>query len=156
MENLDFRSVQSKEIVIKPYHEEWREGVIALWERSVRATHDFLVPSDIDYFKGIVKGIDFKAFEVFCSFSGSQLTGFAGLSGNKIEMLFIDPDYIGKGFGKALLQFALEEFNATEVDVNEGNVKAVDFYKKFGFSVYERMPRDSEGKDYPILKMKLK
>jgi putative acetyltransferase len=145
-----------KDVVIKPYHEELREDVIALWEKSVRATHDFLIPEDIDYFKQIVKGIDFKAFEVFCSFSGKQLTGFAGLSGNKIEMLFIDPAYIGKGYGKALLQFAMDEFNATEVDVNEGNKKAVDFYTKFGFIAYERMPKDSEGKDYPILKMKLK
>jgi len=43
---------------IIPYREEFREPLTAAWERSVRATHGFLLPEDIDYFKEIVRGIE--------------------------------------------------------------------------------------------------
>lgn len=70
-------------------------------------------------------------------------------------MLFIDADFIGRGFGKKLMLFALNELRANKVDVNEQNTKAVKFYSKFGFVTYARTEKDPEGKDYPILKMKL-
>jgi putative acetyltransferase len=53
------------------------------------------------------------------------------------------------------MDFALSELKATMVDVNEENLNAVQFYKKFGFQVYDKIEEDPEGKDYPILKMKL-
>lgn len=69
-------------------------------------------------------------------------------------MLFVDPAYIGKGVGKFLMTFAMDELDATTLDVNEPNVVAVDFYSRLGFVVYERSATDSEGKAYPVLKMK--
>ncbi|RDV12574.1 GNAT family N-acetyltransferase [Pontibacter diazotrophicus] len=44
---------------------------------------------------------------------------------------------------------------AMEVDVNEQNTKAVEFYQKLGFETYERTAQDDQGKDYPLLRMKL-
>ncbi|MBK6266188.1 GNAT family N-acetyltransferase [Marivirga sp. S37H4] len=140
---------------IQKYREEHRNSLVEVWEKSVRATHHFLKPSDIDYFKGIVKDIDFQSFQVYCSFHEEKLNGFIGVAENKIEMLFIDPHFFGKGWGKTLLKFGLEKLNATEVDVNEDNGKAVEFYSKFGFITYDRTEKDSQGKDFPILKMKL-
>jgi putative acetyltransferase len=84
-----------------------------------------------------------------------RLAGFIGALGNKIEIFFLDPEFIGQGLGKLLMNFAITELKATEVDVNEDNKNAVQFYMKFGFVAYERSAKDSEGKDYPILKMRL-
>ena len=44
---------------------------------------------------------------------------------------------------------------AKQMDVNEQNTKAVEFYRKFGFETYERTEKDDEGKGYPLLRMKL-
>ncbi|MBM9501665.1 GNAT family N-acetyltransferase [Leptospira sp. 201903071] len=144
------------EIKIKPYEEKFREPMILLWERSVRATHDFVSLEDIEYFKSLVKNIDFSSFRVHCCFQEDQsLSGFIGVSENKIEMLFLEPKYIGKGIGKSLIEFAIEELAVTEVEVNEQNLNAVRFYSKFGFRTYDRTELDGEGKNYPILKMKL-
>lgn len=102
----------------------------------------------------MVSSIDFH--KVYCAVTDDQkLAGFIGVAGNKVEMLFLDPDFIGQGIGKLLIAFAIDELKATEVDVNEENTNAVRFYNKFGFATYERTPKDSEGKDYPILKMRL-
>ena len=70
-------------------------------------------------------------------------------------MLFLRPECIGNGIGKALTELAIKELNVTEVDVNEGNESAVKFYQRFGFEQYDRTPVDSTGKPYPILMMRL-
>jgi len=71
-------------------------------------------------------------------------------------MLFLDPKYFGQGFGKMLMDFALSELAVDKVDVNEQNINAVNFYKKFGFGIVERTEKDDQGRDYPLLRMKLK
>lgn len=83
------------------------------------------------------------------------MLGFIGTSEKKIEMLFLDPDYFGQGLGQKLLNFAVNKLNAEKVDVNEQNAKALHFYKKFGFEVFERTNEDDQGKNYPLLRMRL-
>lgn len=141
---------------IEKYNDSFRSQIIEIWEASVRATHHFLQASDIDFYKTFMQEIDFNAFEVFCSLSENQeITGFLGVANNKLEMLFLKPEFIGKGIGKAMMDFVLNELNVTEVDVNEDNTNAVEFYKKFGFKVYDCTSLDSTDKPYPILKMNL-
>lgn len=130
--------------------------MISLWERSVRATHDFLTSSDIDGLVPLVQGIDFNAFGVYCAFDENHnMVGILGVADHKLEMLFLEPKEIGKGIGRRLMDFALKDLAVDKVDVNEGNTKAVAFYRKFGFEVYDRTPLDDHGKPYPILKMRL-
>lgn len=141
---------------IVKYSDEFRSELIDLWEASVRATHDFLEPADIDFFKTLVQGIDFNSFDVYCAFDDSnRMVGILGVADGKLEMLFLLPDQIGKGVGKLLMQFVLNTLGVTKVDVNEGNTNAIGFYKRFGFQVYDRTPLDDHGKPYPILKMRL-
>ena len=140
---------------IKPYNDQLRDDLIFVWERSVRATHTFLKREDIAFYKSIVETIDFNQLSVYCAqASDDELIGFIGVADGKVEMLFLHPSYIGQGIGTLLMEFAIDKLGATFVDVNEGNRHAVEFYKKFGFEVYDRMEKDSEGKDYPILKMR--
>ncbi len=100
--------------------------------------------------------IDFNSFEVYCLVQNSEVAGFLGVAEQKVEMLFLSPGQIGKGFGKKLMDFAITDLKANKVDVNEQNTKAVEFYKKFGFETYERTDKDDQGKDYPLLRLKLK
>lgn len=53
------------------------------------------------------------------------------------------------------MEYAIQNLNASKVDVNEQNTQAVEFYKQVGFEVVGRTDKDSEGSDYPILKMEL-
>lgn len=141
--------------IIERYDNRYRGQVLMVWEASVRATHHFLEPTDIAFYKAIVETIDFSQFDVRLALSGDKVLGFLGVAENKLEMLFLDPTCIGKGVGKALTRFAIDKLNVTEVDVNEGNSNAVQFYRHFGFEVYDRTPVDSTGKPYPLLLMRL-
>ncbi|MPN09139.1 putative N-acetyltransferase YjaB [bioreactor metagenome] len=80
-----------------------------------------------------------------------KLIGFAGVSNNKLEALFILSDYIGKGAGSMLLDYVVSKMEITQVDVNEQNSNALDFYLKKGFIVKGRSETDSLGLPYPIL-----
>lgn len=137
------------------YSDNWRVQLLTLWEESVLATHNFIQPADFLSIKAIVQTINFNDFEVYCLVEDSVLLGFVGVLDQKIKMLFLSPDQLGKGFGKKLLQFALHELKAYKVDVNEQNQKAVEFYLHFGFKTYERTDKDDQRNDYPLLRMKL-
>ena len=56
---------------------------------------------------------------------------------NKIEAVYISPDYQGLGLGKIMYEKAYELLNpknSTTLDVFSLNSKAINFYKKLGFS----------------------
>jgi putative acetyltransferase len=141
---------------LKPYENSFRNEMIEVWESSVRATHLFLSEADIEFYKSLVKDINFNELEVYCAFSDeNQLIGFMGIAEQKLEMLFLKPDYIGKGLGKSMTKYAIEQLKVNEVDVNEDNTGAVGFYQNLGFVQYDRTPLDGCNKPYPILKMRL-
>jgi len=81
------------------------------------------------------------------------ITGFLGVTEQKIEMLFIHPDKRGQGIGNLLNQFAVEQLHTHKVDVNEQNEEAVGFYKKLGYEIVGRTEVDGLGKPFPILQM---
>lgn len=147
-------SLYAKDAVVKVRSADYDE-VTAVWEASVRATHHFLEEKDIQYFKPLVRNEYLKLVDLFCTRDEQgKITGFIGVAGNKIEMLFIHPDVRGKGAGKKLLSYALNTLGADEVDVNEQNEQAVGFYLHAGFAVAGRSERDGMGKPFPLLHLK--
>lgn len=147
MSNQNFR--------IEAYTDSDREQVLNAWEKSVLATHDFLKPTDFEEIKVLVQTINFNLVDVYCVKQNNRVAGFMGGAENKIEMLFISPEYIGIGLGRKLTTFAITKLKADKVDVNEQNKNAVKFYEKLGFKTYERTDKDDQGKEYPLLRMKL-
>ena len=138
------------------YKKEYKE-VVELWEASVRATHDFLKEEDIEYFKPLILNTYLDAVELKCFRNNDKkIIGFLGVAEQNLEMLFIHPDFRGKGIGKTLLDYSIENLKVTKVDVNEQNEQAVGFYKHYGFETTNRSELDSSGKPYPTLHMELK
>jgi len=131
--------------------------LVQIWEDSVRATHDFLPDSYIDMLKNLVLSRYLDAVMLICTKDVRQhITGFAGVSAGKVEMLFIDPRYRGQGLGRQLLGYAIEHMNADELDVNEQNPQALGFYLKQGFEVIGRTEHDGLGQPYPLLHLRLR
>ena len=132
---------------------EYRE-VVDLWEASVRATHHFLKEEDIAYFKPLILNTYLDAVELKCIKVNEKIVGFLGVAEQKLEMLFIHPEYRGKKVGKTLLEYSIDKLNVDKVDVNEQNEQAVGFYNHLGFKIIKRSELDAAGKPYPILHMK--
>jgi putative acetyltransferase len=139
---------------IKHYSPRDKDHVIVVWENSVLATHPFLERDDFVTIKKMLYNLDFEELRTFCLMSEEGMAGFICIYEVKVEMLFLDPRYIGQGLGTRLMNFAISNFNVTLVDVNEQNSDARKFYEKFGFETFARTEKDGQGKNYPLLKMK--
>jgi putative acetyltransferase len=129
-------------------------AIIELWELSVRASHLFLPEDYLQRIKNLLPSIlpSVKLF-VHLDIDTETITGFLGVTEQKIEMLFIHPDKRGQGIGSLLNQFAVEQLHTHKVDVNEQNEEAVAFYKKLGYEIVGRTEVDGLGKPFPILQM---
>jgi len=137
-------------------HEAEFDRIIEVWESSVRATHDFLQEADIAAMRPQIRHNYLQAVKlrVFKD-ADSVIQGFVGVSEGNVEMLFVTPEAHGNGIGKALLQYAVKQMNATKLDVNEQNPQALAFYHKQGFSVVSRSSHDGQGNPFPLLHMQL-
>ena len=123
----------------------------AIWESSVRATHDFITDEDFEHYKRHLVSY-FEAVNLFIAKTiEGESVGFIGIAGSSIEQLFVGACFRGMGVGTLLLQFAIKEHGADHVDVNEQNRQAVGFYLHSGFVTHSCSEVDSEGKPYPLL-----
>lgn len=130
------------------------QRLIEIWESAVLHTHDFLKAEDFLYYKTHMP-VYFEQVQLSGYEENGLLLGFMGISGENLEMLFVHNDFRGRGIGKQLVSYGIEQLKVGRVDVNEQNIQALGFYEHIGFKVLERTETDGAGKAYPILKMGL-
>ena len=127
-----------------------------IWEASVRSSHHFLTENDIAFYKPLVINRYLPAFELYVMRENGKIAAFIGLAGGNIEMLFVRPDKQGRGYGTALVDYAIKSKGVRTVDVNEQNETALRFYLAKGFTVTARDETDAQGKAFPILHMEMR
>lgn len=132
------------------------EALLRVWETSVRATHLFLSGSEIlnikKYVPEALRGVEHLI--VADDESGSPVA-FMGVENGSVEMLFIQAEERGKGFGRQLMEKGIRDYSVNRLAVNEQNPQAKGFYEHMGFQVYRRTELDEQGNPYPLLYMKL-
>ncbi|ANZ33841.1 GNAT family N-acetyltransferase [Staphylococcus carnosus] len=125
-----------------------------IWEQSVTATHDFLKEKDRLELKIEIPNY-FKMVEAYLWFDGQEVVGFSGTNDQNLEMLFIKPEFFNNGYGTEIIRYLIQENKIQYVDVNKDNRTALNFYIKNGFKIYSESQKDDQGRDYPILHLKL-
>ena len=134
-----------------------REVLLDVWLRSVRTTHKFV--SEEDFQAMIPQVRDYLAsgepeFWILCDDSGA-IMGFMGMSGSKMESLFLAPEFHRRGAGRRLVRHAQALHGELTVDVNEQHESARRFYEGCGFIVEGRSELDDAGRPFPLLHMRL-
>lgn len=138
-------------ILIRPVLKSEQPIILELWLRSVTATHDFLTADDCRQLYQQLRDQWLDAVEIWVLEDSAQIVGFIGFDENRIEMLFIDPSFFGKGYGRQLIDFAKQRATELFLDVNEQNPNALAFYLKQGFEIIGRSETDSQGNPFPLL-----
>jgi len=131
--------------------------LLELWERSVRATHEFLHDGDIDRLRPLVRELlDGDVMDIWVLVDRDDVPiGFLGLERDEISALFLEPRYRGQGGGRRLVEHAQAlRGGALTVDVNEQNDAARRFYEALGFVQVGRSPLDDHGLPYPLLHLR--
>ncbi|SFB03189.1 putative acetyltransferase [Cohnella sp. OV330] len=142
---------------VVPYHDNYQLEVLDIWYRAVKLTHTFLTDEDITFYHRMLRNGALNQVEIWLELSdNNEPSGFIGLDGTKIEMLFVDPKYHRTGVGSRLINHAQSIKGCRlEVDVNEQNENAYAFYKQLGFVQIGRSELDSSGRPFPLLHLAL-
>ena len=128
--------------------------LLAVWERSVRATHTFLTAEEIARIREYVPSALAQVLVLVVLTDHGVPVAFMGIAGDKLEMLFVAPESRGQGLGRRLIRYGIDHYALREVSVNEQNPQAVGFYAHMGFQTYRRTERDEQGGPYPLLYMR--
>ncbi|MFT0846321.1 acetyltransferase [Actinomycetaceae bacterium L2_0104] len=127
--------------------------LVEVWRSAVDATHGFLAKEHRDAIESQLASDYLPQVDLYVAELGGVPIGFAGVSHEKLEMLFVDALQRGQGIGSLLLSFVVAEGRVTAVDVNEQNTQAIGFYRRRGFAVVGRSALDDQGRPYPLLHM---
>lgn len=130
-------------------------ALLNVWEASVRATHHFLSDAEVNQIKEYVpQALNGIKHLIIAESEFGEPIAFMGTEKRRLEMLFLLPTERGKGIGKQLIEYGIQNYGIHEVTVNEQNSQAVGFYEHLGFVTYKRTDCDEEGNPYPLLYMK--
>jgi putative acetyltransferase len=127
-------------------------SLFRIWRDAVEATHGFLSAEDLEFFTGLVRDryLPAASFTVAVDEEDRPIA-FLGMTGAKIDSLFVAPERHGRGIGRCLLDHVRQAHPKLGVDVNEQNEAAVAFYERMGFRRVGRSELDDSGRTYPIL-----
>lgn len=130
------------------------QKLVEVWEKSVRETHLFLSDQEIKAIKTYVpEALNNVARLLIAENEMGVPIAFMGVEDGILEMLFITPEERGKGLGKRLIHYGIENYGVERLAVNEQNPQAKGFYEHMGFRVYKRTDLDEQGNPYPLLYM---
>lgn len=139
-------------MILKAFQPNDTSLVMQVWLRSVTATHDFLTKRDIDFYYHEIEQQYLAALEIYVAINEhGELTGFIGMEGHHIQMLFVDSCYFGCAIGKQLLALAETKKGHLILEVNEQNPHALSFYLSQGFKEIGRSEFDSSGRPFPLI-----
>jgi ribosomal protein S18 acetylase RimI-like enzyme len=125
-------------------HWKYDEALIALWRESLTVT-----PGDIE------------SDVVFCAETGGRIAGFYSVSYSdgrwEVEHLWVRPDSIGRGAGRALFEHLRGEIAARGAKSLriESDPNAEGFYRKMGARRAGEVPSSPAGRMLPVLVLDL-
>ncbi|MFT4510049.1 GNAT family N-acetyltransferase [Caballeronia sp. 15711] len=131
--------------------------LLEIWLRAVRATHAFLREQDVEdlYLQVRDRYLPSVTAWVWEDLDGC-IAGFIGMHKAQVEMLFVDPNRFGQCIGTRLLDHTRKQYANLTVDVNEQNLQAHAFYRRYGFKDVGRSTTDFAGRPFPLVHMALK
>ena len=94
-----------------------------------------------------------KGYEYFIIYHNNQPCGYLCIVPNQVDRkmmiskIYVDADFRGLKLGSKLLDFTIDEakkrvFSCVWLTVNKNNSKSIEWYKKRGFSIKEKIVMD--------------
>ena len=139
-------------VQIRHYKESDLEGVLASWETATRLAHPFMTDEFITQERKNVAEIYLPNTDTWVVELGGNVEGFIALMGNEVGAIFLQPEFHGKGAGKALMDKAQELHGDLEVEVFKDNAIGRNFYSKYGFEHLEEKFHEPTGQQALRLK----
>lgn len=96
---------------------------------------------------------DSEKLENIWVYDDEFVKGFIHIEDSRIQELYVDSFFQNQGIGAALIDYAVQEFDARYLFVLEKNERAIRFYQRHGFSLTDERELEEGTIEY-IVKMK--
>ena len=133
-------------ITIRPYQECDLNDVLSIWEEASKLAHPFLTEAFLVQERHKIPNLYLPNAKTWLAVdNNNRAVGFIALIGNEVGALFVDPEFHGQGFGRALMDTARSIHATLEVDVFKENNIGRDFYHRYGFNVQGEKVHEETG-----------
>lgn len=137
---------------IRQYNTSDLEAVLSSWEAATRLAHPFMTDDFLAQERKNVGEIYMPNTDTWVAELDGNVVGFVALMGNEIGAIFLQPNYHGKGIGKALMDKANELHSSLEVEVFKANAIGRKFYSRYGFEFLDEKHHEPTGQ--PLLRLR--
>ena len=137
---------------IRKYQNSDLDAVLSSWEIATRLAHPFMTDEFIAQERINVAEIYIPNTDTWVVDIDGNVEGFIALIGNEVGAIFLQPEYHGKGVGKALMDKAQELHGDLEVEVFKENSIGRKFYSRYGFKYLEEKLHEPTGRQ--VLRLK--
>jgi putative acetyltransferase len=139
-------------VQIRHYGNADLDAVLSSWEVATRLAHPFMSDEFIAQERKNVAEIYMPNTDTWVAEIDGNVEGFIALMGNEVGAIFLQPEWHGKGIGKALMDKAQELHGDLEVEVFEKNSVGRKFYSRYGFELLEEKLHEPTGQQ--VLRLK--
>jgi putative acetyltransferase len=139
-------------VQIRQYEDSDLEAVLSSWGRATRLAHPFMTEVFLAQEKINTAEIYLPNTDTWVIEIEGEVTGFIALMGNEVGAIFLQPEFHGKGAGKALMDKAQELHGNLEVEVFKENSIGRKFYSQYGFELLEEKLHEPTGQQ--VLRLK--
>ena len=137
---------------IRQYKNSDLDAVLSSWERATRLAHPFMTDEFIARERKNVAEIYLPITDTWVIEFDEEVKGFIALMGNEVGAIFLQPEFHGKGAGKALMDKAQDLHGDLEVEVFKENSIGRKFYSQYGFEFLEQKLHEPTGQQ--VLRLK--
>ena len=132
-------------MTIRPYADEDLSELLDVWYRASLIAHSFLSEEFFKTERRQIAELWLPMAETMVYETDGRVIGFLALMGNEVGGIFVDPDYQGRGIGRALMDAATDSRPFLELDVFEVNSIGRRFYDAYGFEFVDRHVNEATG-----------
>ena len=130
---------------IRPYRPKDVEQILDVWEDASGVGHPFLTESFVADERVRIRDVYLPSAATWVLEERGRVVGFISLIDNEIGALFVEPKSHRRGFGRALMEFAITQRRTLELEVFKDNAGARAFYEGCGFVVASERTHDETG-----------
>lgn len=129
---------EKSSVSLVPYSPEYQEQYKKIYNACYHEMREALDIKPYDFIQDdsfFDEGMD----KVYLLLDNGVIIGSVALLDDELDDLIVNPEYQGKGYGKQILLWTLENINLDRIvlHVAEWNQRAINLYKKTGFEVTE-------------------
>ncbi|MGV3026943.1 N-acetyltransferase family protein [Clostridium thermobutyricum] len=151
-------------MIIRAYKDEDFKEIEELYmDGRMREVNTCGINNIIDFTKDDIKFKKFNNGRNFVVDVDGEIAGFICLNSPEVSLLYIKRNFTGKGIGKKLLTFGINEIKKTikdgekiSLDLFSENLLAKRLYESLGFFKTNEFPREVDGKVVQVTHMEIR